>query len=625
LTTLGSGRIVEIACWFWGSLMWREESRLGMQAFVNGDCELAIRRWQRSIALAEESRESPGAELAETYYNLGKALADLEKNELAIPYLEKSIHLLEAVAPRHQRLATAKYQLAALLKMEGRESEGNDLFRQSLKLPLKSGRVIPLQKALVALKQCELAQELTGKVLNELCRATGIDFTGDNAAITDLLLAYYGSAVDGGRRQGEDRFFACHYTEFAVPLVLTTLGQLSGLPDLLSLVGTKGSTALSDNDFITVELKSDEGEPVHRAFTSIVGLVDCFNEQLSARNLDLCFYSLTVQDVFCCYLLKESTFQFLAKNQVLPFDDYSFSPVVEEVQSSLEKVVETVVSQNDQTNKYLQQILAIQEVLPKIPVKELPSILIGLRRLRIEAEQSETYEYSPNEEEAFDRLIATFARTVGAAQINREPPLEELSVEVSRFGGRPYAQAQDEWPECPNCSLSLNFVCQISEELHFEDASVHRLLFTLFYCFNCRPKVTADGEGYVLGTYWDAAPHKFVEIRPRTQLSCPTVPYSLSSIWLEPLVYFPSAREVDLSLLGIPEDYYHEQFSRRVEELKGVAQIIGEGPYPDSARFINCQECSEQFETRYTLYLDGTFSILACPNHPDRPLGFHNH
>jgi hypothetical protein len=114
---------------------------------------------------------------------------------------------------------------------------------------------------------------------------------------------------------------------------------------------------------------------------------------------------------------------------------------------------------NKVENKKLgEQILAIQEVLERIPLDELPTILQDLRRMRCEWEGADAYEYSQAEVEAFERLISEFVTTVGAAQISDCDSAVELPIEMTRFGGQPYAESEDEWPACPHCGLSLNFV-----------------------------------------------------------------------------------------------------------------------------------------------------------------------
>jgi hypothetical protein len=243
--------------------------------------------------------------------------------------------------------------------------------------------------------------------------------------------------------------------------------------------------------------------------------------------------------------------------------------------------------------------------------------------MRCEQERSHVYQFSQSEVDAFERLLSEFIGTVGAAKINDKVSDLELPVEITRFGGQPYAEAQDDWPECPKCGLSLNFVGQISEHISFDDDSVHNLLITIFYCFSDWPEVTAEGEGFIVAPYWDASSEKFAAIKPKKKLSRRATKGSRDSVWLEPMEYLPSPREIDLEDLGIPENYYTHRFEENNQALRKTADVIGGGPYPPGARILTCEECDGELETAYTLFIDGSFSIVACPRHPGNPLCFH--
>jgi tetratricopeptide (TPR) repeat protein len=127
--------------------MWKDESQLAMKALMDGDDAQATTRWQRAIAMAEEACEAPSAQLGEVYFNLGKMLADAGQDSQAILSLKKSVDMLTLVEPGHQRLNTAKYQLAALLRKAGDEDGSKQLFEQALQIAPSTVTYVPLTDA----------------------------------------------------------------------------------------------------------------------------------------------------------------------------------------------------------------------------------------------------------------------------------------------------------------------------------------------------------------------------------------------------------------------------------------------------------------------------------------------
>jgi hypothetical protein len=358
--------------------MWQDESKLAMKALMDGDDKQAVTRWQRSIAMAEESCATPSAELGEVYFNLGKMLADANQDSQATLCLRKSIDMLTSVAPQHQRLDTAKYQLAALLKRNGDDKTATQLFQEVLKIEASPFTYIPLTKAIALLKECGLAFDLSGKVLKALYKDFALNGSDDNECVSALLQAYYGDTKYGDERRETDRFFCAHYTDFDVVHVVKTLGEMCGLPGLLTLVGTQYTTHGKKSNML-VTLKRDDGEEVYLSVASVVGLVSCFNKQFELRKMDMRFYDLVSQDENCCYLLPNSTFEYLRDNYALQFDCENNEPngsgAVTPTHAAPIALVKGNVQNQVQKSKQGEQILAIQEVLDRIPLEELPTIL----------------------------------------------------------------------------------------------------------------------------------------------------------------------------------------------------------------------------------------------------------
>lgn len=621
--------------------MWKDESQLAMKALMDGDSAQATTRWQRAIAMAEEACEVPSAELGEVYFNLGKMLADAGQDSQAIVSLKKSVAMLTAVAPAHQRLDTARYQLAALLKKAGDDDASKQLFQQALKIDASPVTYISLTNAIALLKKCDLAFDLTGKVLQALYKELAVKGSDDNEEISELLEVYYSDTKYGEERRETDRFFCEHFTDFDALHVVKTLGELCGMPGLLTLVGTKHTTQGGRSNML-VTLKRDDGKELFLSVASVYGLVGCFNEQFEQRKMDMRFYDLVSEDSCCCYFLTSSTFKFLRDNYALQFDCENSAPAnmagaanpnhgapAAQVQNKAQDHSQITAPNKSQAtapnkpanaveNKKLgEQILAIQEVLERIPLEELPAILKQLRRLRIEWEGTSDYEYSQEEIDAFERLIVEFVSVVGAARINDRDSEVELPLEVMRFGGQPYAESEVRWPDCPHCGLSLNYVGQISEQIPFDDGSEHYLLVTIFYCFSHWPENSMEGQGFVLLGYWDASPKKFRKIEPKKKLSRPVTPGSRDCVWLDPVEFLPTPTDVDLEELGMPEKYYTQRFHDFINAIKETAHVIGGGPHPPGSHRFTCGECDEELEIGYTLFIEGsTFSIASCPVHP---------
>ena len=73
------------------------------------------------------------------------------------------------------------------------------------------------------------------------------------------------------------------------------------------------------------------------------------------------------------------------------------------------------------------------------------------------------------------------------------PPVTRQLV-LTRFGGRPVAEAGERWPACSHCAAELTFVAQVDNA---RDALHSRLpvsFFTFFYCWNCHPWGRTDAD-----------------------------------------------------------------------------------------------------------------------------------
>jgi uncharacterized protein YwqG len=92
----------------------------------------------------------------------------------------------------------------------------------------------------------------------------------------------------------------------------------------------------------------------------------------------------------------------------------------------------------------------------------------------------------------------------------------DLPAVSSKFGGIPYHEAGEAWPECPTCERPLSFVCQL--DLRTTNYPERNLMpfFTFFYCWTCSPwgfRTEANGE-WVVRRYTDPRESKAVTIPP---------------------------------------------------------------------------------------------------------------
>jgi hypothetical protein len=271
------------------------------------------------------------------------------------------------------------------------------------------------------------------------------------------------------------------------------------------------------------------------------------------------------------------------------------------------------------------QIETIINQLSEIADQEIPERLKDIRELRTGERKPAVpilfgYPSTDREVAAYERLIRLVRKSTTAAKLPaRTAPFNTLAT---HFGGQPYAMPGDQWPECPSCRQSLNFVCQISTNIPFSNGSQERLLYVVYYCFQCRPPVTAQGMGFVVGGYWNPTPANAVPIEPTRRLSAQALE-PMAPIWTKGAYYLPSTRELDVEELGLPIQYYIERYDHFIQDLKESTVIIDSGPYPSQAEFIPCGHCQQQLYVTYTIFLGGMFSILCCSKHPDYVVGFY--
>lgn len=177
---------------------------------------------------------------------------------------------------------------------------------------------ILLKDAIRELHHCSLALDLRGAVLADLCAQLDLTLDDSNDDIAELLGLYYTDPVLGRARAVKDNCFVSDFVLFDVKKSIGRLNQLSRRPLLLSLVESFGHPA--DGDYLNMTFVGEGGELIYKTASSIVGLVESFNEQLEATGARFRFCSIDSVSVFTAYAMEIAQQKYLAQGNVLKFD-----------------------------------------------------------------------------------------------------------------------------------------------------------------------------------------------------------------------------------------------------------------------------------------------------------------
>jgi hypothetical protein len=268
-----------------------------------------------------------------------------------------------------------------------------------------------------------------------------------------------------------------------------------------------------------------------------------------------------------------------------------------------------------------------KEIINQLPVtetNELPEKLKQLHELRIGEQRPKApllsrYSFTPAEEIAYDRIIKTLRRQTSAARITDH--FKPFNAIATHFGGQPYAEQDDRWPDCQKCKSSLNFVGQLNFKSILPDGTSGTLLYVVYYCFRCFPSTNAPGSGFEIFSYWNPTLAAAEPIEPEHNLSARQIaPAALQDI--SDVFYLPSVQELDVEEIGLPIQFYLKRFDGFIDDLKKTATVISGGFYPAKAQSPKCGECGNSLEVVLTMFYAGVFSLLYCPNHPLHVVGY---
>ena len=203
-------------------------------------------------------------------------------------------------------------------------------------------------------------------------------------------------------------------------------------------------------------------------------------------------------------------------------------------------------------------------------------------------------------------------------------------VTDSKFSGRPWLAADEEWPTCPNCSNPLQLFLQLNladlpavEQERLGD----RGLLQLFYCTNSDPLCEVDCEAFF--PFADSEVARFVE-DPGADCNAsadgPADPLAPRSIvgW-EAVDDLPNTEELkwdmDIEVTDQERDYLYDcGMPHPGDKLAGWPYWIQGVEYPD------CPECDSRMELVFQIdsncnldYMFGDIGaghLTRCPNHP---------
>jgi len=200
----------------------------------------------------------------------------------------------------------------------------------------------------------------------------------------------------------------------------------------------------------------------------------------------------------------------------------------------------------------------------------------------------------------------------------------------SKFGGSPYAEEHDSWPQRPTCKNDLVFIAQLKDDKTGN-------LFVFYYCFECFPWGLGDEEKgqWIIRRYQNSSMEKYQEIFPYQKNETLVVPCTVSMKTVKALPdweglesHFNEAGDL---CSEIDDDNPWEEYESAVIRnscLNDYATLLGGYPRWVQGETTNkCPECDE--ELKFLGQIDsedaagimwgdvGLVYLFQCKNHPD--------
>ncbi len=213
------------------------------------------------------------------------------------------------------------------------------------------------------------------------------------------------------------------------------------------------------------------------------------------------------------------------------------------------------------------------------------------------------------------------------------PTVEERDGELgaTKFGGRPWLAADEEWPLCENCGGRLQLFLQLdlgSIPKPAQEQFGSEGLLQLFYCTNSDPLCEVDCEAYF--PYAKSVVARWVpdpSAPSRDDAAGPDEPHAprLVTGWT-PHDDIPNWEEADYAL-GVELD--DETSDQLIESgLPVVGDKLGGWPaWVQGVEYPDCRECGAQM--KYVFQIDsndnvpfmfgdvGAGHLSRCPAHPE--------
>lgn len=242
---------------------------------------------------------------------------------------------------------------------------------------------------------------------------------------------------------------------------------------------------------------------------------------------------------------------------------------------------------------------------------------------------------SKGERAALVELIRAHLRPSFQLQLSPVEDPKQLPILGTRFGGVPYAEEIEGWPDCPSCKKGLTFIGQFELRKDLGDIAQHVRLITFFYCWECMPSgLKEEPKGcWVVRPY--SRPHvdRFVQIQPKEAPARVTKPCSVQCVpeeshpdWDEVALRIPPLRDL-ASRLAPAEPYapYRAAAKEVVGDYAITTQLGGWGRWIQDARRRQCRTCGDALD--FVLQIDslseaecdwglsGMAYLLVCPRH----------
>lgn len=232
-------------------------------------------------------------------------------------------------------------------------------------------------------------------------------------------------------------------------------------------------------------------------------------------------------------------------------------------------------------------------------------------------------------QDKLDRLLEPLIKNAQKLDASRSRDAVEPTV-ASKFGGHPYAQINETWPQCPTCKNELVFVAQLKN-----DGTDN--LFVFYYCFKCFPWGLGDEEKgqWVIRRYKSPSIDNYKEIAPSRENEASVIPCTVSTKMVKVIPDWESlesySKEASDLCCEINDDSPWEEYDAaflRNGCFNDYATLIGGYPRWVQGEAINkCSECGEELE--FLAQIDsedaaglmwgdvGLVYLFQCKNHPN--------